>query len=137
MSGDVPRLELDAVHDAVGPLIVYDDAVELTLQIGRHYHCHFDGSEGLLPEETTDCERLHIASELTADSVSRILTLRIGLAVYYQGDRCVGSALVDLDEEGGEGTDLFAAPWGKRAGAVRTERFLWNGPILDSTDVDE
>lgn len=136
MSEESPRLILKAAHEAVGPLTIYDDTFELTLEFGRCYHCHFDGSESELPPNATEQDHLDAAAALAAEYVARILDLRIGVAVHYQGDHCTGASLIDLDDAGMTASKFAASASGFVGGKVRSERFLWTGPIPDPGILD-
>lgn len=129
VSGDRPHLVVDAAHDAVGPLTVYDDAGELTLEFGRCYHCHFDGCESDLPSNATETQRLDAAATLAAEFVARILSLRVGVAVHYCGGRCIGASLIYLDDAGIDASELGSSSTGLYGGNVRSDRFLWTGPV--------
>jgi hypothetical protein len=132
VSDDRPRLILDAVHESVGPLTLFDETEELTLEFGRCYHCHFDGCESDLPHNATNRQRLDAAAELAADYVARILAHRIGVAVHYRGSTCIGASLIFLDDAGIDATDLASSSVGLYGGNVRSERFLWSGPVPES-----
>ena len=43
--GENSTLQLAAKNLLVGPLVLFDDREELTLEVGTKYHCHFDGQE--------------------------------------------------------------------------------------------
>ncbi|QDV88802.1 hypothetical protein [Planctomycetes bacterium TBK1r] len=124
-----PHLVLDPLDNVVGPLEVWDDTCELTLVFGKCYHCHFDGCESDLLASATDEQRLAAAASLTAEYVARILDSRIGVAVHYRGDTCIGAALIYLDDDGVDASQLAESTIGLYGGNIRTERFLWSGPV--------
>ncbi len=124
-----PTLRLAAKNSLVGPLVLFDGREELTLEVGTKYHCHFDG-------HVTDeygVDRLHAAAMLAADYVDRILRERIGVAVHYNDRGCIGAALIYLDEHGLTAGNLKDSDVGIHGGLIRTERFLWSGPVEKPT----
>jgi hypothetical protein len=129
VSGDHPHLVLDAAHEAVGPLTIYDDTDELTLEFGRYYHCHFDGCEFERPPNASERQRLDAAATLAAEYVARILSLSVGVAVHYREDRCIGASLIYLDDAGIDASKLASSSIGLYGGNVRSDRFLWTGPV--------
>ena len=120
-----PRMTLAAEHPSVGPLIIYDEGHELTLEFGTKYHCHFDGSDC----DTHHSDGMSRAATLTADLVIRILRLQIGVAVYFNELGCTGASLIDLDELGLSADNFAKSTAGVCDGTIRTERFLWSGPV--------
>ncbi|MBX3416055.1 MAG: hypothetical protein KF851_00510 [Pirellulaceae bacterium] len=127
--GENSTLRLAAKNSLVGPLVLFDDREELTLEFGTKYHCHFDGQE--TDEYGTD--RMHAASMLAADYVDRILREQIGVAVHYNDRGCIGAALIYLDEHGLTPDNLKYSNIGVYGGLIRTERFLWSGPVPNPT----
>jgi hypothetical protein len=129
VDGQNPTLTLAAKNSLVGPLVLYDDGDELTLEFGTKYHCHFDGFE------TEDCEtsRMLAAAMLAADYVNRILRERIGVAVHFNDRGCIGASLIYLDDDGLSAENLAQSNAGIYGGMIRTERFLWTGPITNPT----
>jgi hypothetical protein len=127
--GENPTLRLAAKNSLVGPLVLFDDREELTLEVGTKYHCHFDGQE--TDEYGTD--RMYAASMLAADYVDRILREQIGVAVHYNDRGCIGAALIYLDEHGLTPENLKYSYVGVYGGLIRTERFLWSGPVPNPT----
>lgn len=82
-----PKLTLAARHPCVGPLVLYDEGNELTLEFGTKYHCHFHGSEAI----SREADKMIEASRLAANFVDRILHERIGVAVYFNDRGCTGA----------------------------------------------
>ena len=123
--GESPTLQLAAKNLLVGPLVLFDDREELILEAGPKYHCHVD------VQETDGCgtDRMYAASLLAADYVDRILRERIGVAVHYNARRGIGAALIYLDEHGLTPENLKYSNVGVYGGLIRTERFLWSGPV--------
>jgi hypothetical protein len=127
--GERPTLTLPAKSPQVGPLVLFDEEEELTLEIGYTYHCHFDG----LATGEYDTNRMHAAAMLAADFVDRILLERIGVAVHYNERGCIGAALIYLDDHGLTPESLHESDAGIAAGKFRTERFLWSGRVGNPT----
>jgi hypothetical protein len=127
--GEIPTLRLEAKNAMVGPLVLFDDRAELTLEVGSKYHCHFDGQE----TDEYGSDRMYAASMLAADFVDRILSERIGIAVHYNDRGCIGTALIYLDELGLTSENLKYSNIGVCGGLIRTERFLWSGPVPNPT----
>ena len=124
-----PTLTLEAQHPCVGPLVIYDEGEELTLEFGTKYHCHFDGFES----ETHEADRMLGAAILAAGYVNRILCKRIGVAVHFNDRCCTGASLIYLDDCGLSAENLEESTAGIFGGTIRTERFLWTGPIKNPT----
>ena len=127
--GPPPTLTLAAQHPCVGPLVLFDEGTELTLEFGTKYHCHFEGCDA----ETCEADRMINAAVRAADFVDRILRERIGVAVHFEDCRCTGASLLYLDDLGVSAEDLAASTAGLCGGTIRTERFLWTGPIANPT----
>lgn len=103
---------------------------------GTFYHCHFDGSESDLPNLNRE-QRLDEAAKLAAEYVARILALQIGVAVHYRGQTCISASLIYLDDDGVDASSLAASSLGLYGGNVRTERFLWTGPVPNLARQDD
>jgi len=127
--GPPPTLTLAAHHPCVGPLVLFDEGTEVTLEFGTKYHCHFDGCDA----ETCEADRMRNAAVRAADFVDRILRKRIGVAVHFNDCRCTGASLLYLDDLNVSAENLAASTAGLYGGAIRTERFLWTGPIANLT----
>ena len=128
-SGESPTLTLQARNLSTGSLVLSDDCDELTLEIGHVFHCHFDGTG--TNEYGTD--RMRSAALLAADYAHRVVTDRIGIAVHYNETHCIGAALIYLDDCGLLPENLHASAEGLYGGHIRTERFLWSGPVENPT----
>jgi hypothetical protein len=76
---------------------------------------------------------MYAASILAADYVDRILREQIGVAVHYDDRGCIGAALIFLDEHGLTPENLEHSNVGVCGGLIRTERFLWSGPVPNPT----
>jgi hypothetical protein len=124
-----PKLTLAARHPCVGPLVLYDEGNELTLEFGTKYHCHFHGSDAISGE----ADKMIEASRLAAKFVDRILHERIGVAVYFNDRGCTGASLIYLDELGLTAETLASSDAKIHGGLIRTERFLWTGPVTNPT----
>lgn len=124
-----PKLTLAAKHPCVGPLVLYDEGHELTLEFGTKYHCHLGGSDANPGEADSKIE----ASRDAADFVDRIVHERIGVAVYFNDRGCTGAALIYLEELGLTKETLASSDAKIYGGAIRTERFLWTGPVPNPT----
>ncbi len=120
---------LPAKSALVGPLVLYEEMEELTLEVGTKYHCHFAGQG----TEECDADPMHAASIFAAEFVDGILQDRIGVAVHYNDRGCIGAELIYLDREGLAPGDLKNSSVGVHGGAIRTERFLWSGPVKNPT----
>jgi len=114
---------------SVGPLVIYDDGDELTLEFGTKYHCHF----GCLESDECNASRMEAAAMLAAGFADRILRERIGVAVHYSDRGCTGAALIYLDDFGFSSEELSSSDVGIVGGLIRTERFLWSGPVTNPT----
>jgi len=126
---DQPLLQLAAMDPSVGPLVIYDDGDELTLEFGTKYHCHF----GCLESDECNASRMEAAAMLAAGFADRILRERIGVAVHYSDRGCTGAALIYLDDFGFSSEELSSSDVGIVGGLIRTERFLWSGPVTNPT----
>lgn len=124
-----PTLWLAAKNPLVGPLVLYDDGEEVSLEVGTKYHLHFYGQEFY----ANGTVRMHTASMLAADFVDRVLSERIGVAVHYDDRGCLGAALIYLDDHGLTPESLKHSSVGIDGGFIRTERFLWSGPVQNPT----
>ncbi len=123
-----PTLTLAAQHPSVGPLVLFDEETELTLEFGTKYHSHFGDFE----EATCEDERMLIAANSAAEFVDRILREKIGVAVHFaESGGCTGASLIYLDDLGISAKKLAASTAGIYGGSIRTERFLWTGPITN------
>ncbi len=96
MASDHTKLVHAAKDPKVGPLVLIDEAEEITLEFGTKYHFHFDGQEA----DEYDTDRVHCAAMNAADYVDRILRERIGVAVHYNDRGCIGAELIYLDALG-------------------------------------
>ena len=124
-----PTLTLAAQHRRVGPLVLFDEGTELTLEFGIKYHCHFAGRE----VETCEADRILRPAVRAADFVDRILRERIGVAVHFDDCRCTRASLIYVDGLGVSEENLAASTAGIYGGVIRTERFLRTGPITNPT----
>ena len=111
--GPPAQISIPAKNDETGGITVFDEPDELTVEIEGKHHSHF-----LTPEEA-------------ADFVADIINERVCLTVDYLNDRCIGSSYFHLDREGVTAETLRNSLIGKRGGNIRTERFLWSGPIIE------
>ena len=105
------RLAIPPKNAATGGITVYDEPHELTVELEGKHHSHFQ-----TPEEA-------------ANFVADIITERVCVTVDYLGDRCIGSSHFQLDQEGVTRESLRNSLTGLRGGNIRSERFLWSGPV--------
>ena len=111
VTGSPARLAIPPLNDATGGITVYDEPHELTVELDGKHHSHFK-----TPEEA-------------ADFVADIITEQVCVTVDYLGDRCLGSSHFRLDQEGVTRETLRDSLVGLRGGNIRSERFLWSGPV--------
>lgn len=111
MPGPPARITIPAKNTATGGVLVYDDSCDVTVELQGKHHSHFS-----TPREA-------------ADFVADLITERIGVTVDYLGDRCIGSSDFQLEKEGFTVEALRNSPTGLTGGNVRSERFLWSGPV--------
>jgi hypothetical protein len=126
---DKPTLRLAAKNPLVGPLVLYDDGDELSLAVGTKYHLHFSDQEF----DNDSSYRMHTASELAAEFSDEVLNDRIGVAVHYDDRGCLGASLIYLDSHGLTPETFKCSSIGIEGGLIRTERFLWSGPVSNPT----
>lgn len=112
-AGPPATLVLPARHPNVGAITVYDKGEELTVEIGRLHHSHFT-----IPSEA-------------ATFVANFIADRICVTVDFLGDRCLGSSDFALDSEGASAERLADTQLGLRGGNIRSQRYLWSGPIAE------
>ncbi len=134
------ELVVRAVHDEVGDVVVRIQQTEVTVSIGKHFHCHFDIDDNAT--ETWDD-----VSQFVADVVGD----RIVMTVKYHGSKPV-QARMDHNETGDSSLVVFASAtkifwlrvlslFGGRRETIRT--FRWSGPfevtspLLDSEKTSE
>lgn len=111
IAGPPARIVVPPKNDATGGITVYDESHELTVELGGKHHSHFQ-----TPEEA-------------ADLVADIINERVCVTVDYLGDRCIGSSHFYLDQQGVRRETLRDSLTGLRGGNIRSERFLWSGPV--------
>jgi hypothetical protein len=114
-AGPPATLSIPAKHADVGPINVYDEPDELTVEIGRLHHSHF-----AFPSEA-------------AKFVAEVLADRICVTVDFLGDRCMGSSYFRVDGAD-PGADPGAETWrnsplGLKGGHIRSKCYLWSGPL--------
>ena len=105
------RIAIPAKDTATGGIVIFDETHELTVELEGKHHSHF----------TTP--------QAAADFVADIVTQRVCVAVDYMGGRCIGSSYFQLDEEGVTVDTLRDSLVGLKGGSIRSERFLWSGPV--------
>lgn len=110
-AGAPATLSLPEEHAEVGPLTVYDEPNELTVEVGRLHHSHF-----ATPREA-------------ADFVADLIAGRICVTVDFLGDRCIGSSYFALDAKGTRAETLRDTALGLKGGTIRSLRYLWSGPV--------
>lgn len=111
-AGPPATLLIPARHADVGPITVFDEPEELTVEIGRLHHSHFAE-----PSE---------AAKLVAD----VLADRICVTIDFVGERCIGSSYFHVDGANSTVETLRDSPLGLKGGHIRSDRYLWSGPIL-------
>lgn len=105
------RIAIPAKNTATGGIVIFDGTNELTVELEGKHHSHFS-----TPQEA-------------ADFVADIITQRVCVTVDYMGGRCIGSSYFQLDEEGVTVETLPNSLVGLKGGSIRSERFLWSGPV--------
>jgi hypothetical protein len=121
-------LTLPAKCELVGPLVVSDDDVELTVVIGTLHHTHF--SAWNCRGDSESVKMLEVAQNAAA-FVADVLMDRVCFTIDYSDKRCIGSSHFYLDAENATVETLRESIFGLRGGNIRTERFLWTGPITE------
>lgn len=111
VAGPPAQLTIPARNPATGRITIYDEPHELTVELEGKHHSHFQ-----TPEEA-------------ADFVAGIITERVCVTVDYLGDRCIGSSHFQLDQQGVTRETLRDSLAGLRGGNIRSERYLWSGPV--------
>ncbi len=123
---DRPTLTHPANHESVGPLAVDDNGDELTVEIGTKHHTHYSGYNF---DGDSDELRLLAASIAAADFVYDVMMDRVCITVDYLHERCIGSSHFYLDTENTTADTVRDTCIGLKGGNIRSERYLWSGPI--------
>lgn len=110
-AGPPAQLTIPPENAATGGITVYDEPHELTVELAGKHHSHFQSP--------------HDAADFVADIISE----RVCVTVDYLGDRCIGSSHFRLDHEDVTRETLRDSLAGLRLGNIRSERFLWSGPV--------
>lgn len=109
--GPPAQIAIPACNSATGGFHVFDEGHEFTVELEGKHHSHFP-----TPQEA-------------ADFVADFITERACVTVDYIGDRCVGSSRFQLEQEGVTTETLRNSLIGLKGGNIRSERFLWSGPV--------
>jgi hypothetical protein len=115
-SGPPATLTFRAKHPGMGPIVVYDEGHELTVEIQPLYHSHFSNADD------------------AATFVADWLADRICIAVHFLGDRCLGASCTYLDDVDASAKTTWETSLGRNGGQftegqVRSERYIGSGPI--------
>lgn len=113
VAGPPAQLTVPPENAETGGITIFDEPDELTVELEGKHHSHFQ-----TPHEA-------------ADFVADIIAERVCVTVDYLGDRCIGSSHFRLDHEGVARETLRDSLAGLRGGNIRSERFLWSGPVSE------
>jgi len=108
-------LLIPAKHADVGPVTVYDEPDELTVEIGQLHHSHFAS-----PGEA-------------ASFVANVIADRICVTVDFLGERCIGSSYFHIEGSGAGAETIRNSLLGLKGGHIRSDRYLWSGPIPETS----
>ena len=122
---DMPtnRLTLSVSIGDLSPVVVHDDGDEFTIDMGEKHHTHFHG------RRYPDGVDVEGAASDAATFVGALLRDGVCVTVDYLGGRCIGSSHFFLDAENLTADTVRESRAGIRGGNIRTERFLWSGPV--------
>lgn len=108
-------LRVPAKASDVGDLIVYNDGDELTVEVGKISHRHFDG---FLSRAEREEDRQREAAEDAAKWIEEILADRVRFRVEYSAGRVIAGSSWDPSESDG-------GRWLKPTDQAR--EYLWSG----------
>lgn len=125
-SGPPPAATIQAAHEAVGDITIYDDGDELTIDIGRKHHMHVSSYNY---ERFPVDERLDMVAREAAEFVNDVMCDRVCVTIDYIGEQCIGSS--HFYDEGNDESSSLVRGIGVSglSGERRSERFRWSGPL--------
>jgi hypothetical protein len=128
-----PCVRLPAKHPAIGDLIIWVEDNEITVEVGRIWHSHFDrnGTYCLhdgeyvpffdVGEHTVDEQARDIAQR-ASDFIWDVLSDLILFDMKWEGNRIASVSTIWLNES------VLPPPLKLLPEDNRRERFLWSGP---------
>ena len=117
------RLTLPMSTGDLCPVVVHDDGDEFIVDVGAKHHTHFRG------RGYPDGADVAGAASDAAAFVDALIHDGVCVTVDYLAGRCIGSSHFFLDAENLTADTVRESPAGIRGGNIRTERFLWSGPV--------
>jgi hypothetical protein len=103
---------IPALHPETGAIVVWLDGDEVTVGIGKHFHCHF---ETYLDQGIPEAQRARLAAQRAVDFIALFMADAIVLRISRQRGRVVSAMTVAP-------TTLESSP-----GPNETD-YLWSGP---------
>ena len=120
------RLTIPPQREAVGPIVVHDDDIELTIEIGTKHHTHFGGNGHVSASKS---DQLHRAAIDAASFVNDLMADCVCIATHFLDDRCIGSSHFYLDAKNLTADTVRDSLEGLMGGHIRSVRYLWSGPV--------